>query len=96
MPPDTVVHTGELVAFRLDSDVKAELEQLAEQGHQSLEDLLRDLARAHVAAERRRAFAAEARRQCLEAAKAARDPQSDEAEVMRWIEEVADTAGWEA
>ncbi len=32
---------------------------------------------------RRRAFEAEARRQCLEANAAARDPDSDEAAVMR-------------
>jgi hypothetical protein len=35
---------------------------------------------------RRRAFEAEARRQCLEANAAAQDPSSDEAAVMRELE----------
>ncbi len=87
---------ADTVTFRLDPALKAELTGLAEQEHKSLGELLRELARDRVEREHRLAFEAEARRQSLLIAKRARDPGSDEAEVMRWIEETADRAGWEA
>jgi hypothetical protein len=40
------------------------------------------------------AFAIEAQRQSRVLAERAADPSSDEVEVMRWIEDVADTDGW--
>ena len=100
MPPDTAADAGDLVTLRLEFGLRAELASLADRDHKSMEDLLRELARAHVAAERRRAFEAEARRQCQDKphqlAERAKDAASDEAEVLRWIERVADTDGWEA
>ncbi|WP_457832468.1 antitoxin MazE-like protein [Staphylococcus aureus] len=52
--------------------------------------------RAYVERRRERAFAAEARRQSRVLAAAASDPNGEEAEIMRWIEQVADTDGWKA
>ncbi len=56
--------------------------------------VVRDFMRAYVKQRERRAFESEARRQSLLLAEAARDPNSDEAEVMRWIEGVADKEAW--
>ena len=77
---------GDTVTFRIDPGLKAELANVASRHHQSLGELLRNLARDRVAAEHRHAFEAEARRQSLEAAAAARDPHSDEHAVMRELE----------
>jgi hypothetical protein len=49
-------------------------------------ELMRDLVRRHVAGREHRAFEIEARRQSLSIAQRARDPASDEAQVMREIE----------
>jgi len=81
------------VTFRIDPELKEELIKLADQDHKSLGELMRELARDEVAQAERRAFEAEARRQCREIA-AAYDADNDEAEVTRWTEEVADTEGW--
>lgn len=79
-------HKADSVTFRIDPSLKAELSRLAERDRKSLGELLRDLARERVKLEHRRAFEAEARRQSLEAAAAARDPGTDEAAVMRELE----------
>ena len=50
--------------------------------------------RAYVKQRERRVFEAEARRQSAAVAGRARDPASDEAEVMRWIEGAADDEAW--
>ena len=52
--------------------------------------VLRDFMRAYVKQRDRRTFEAEARRQLLEAAATARDPNSDEYAVMREIEAAFD------
>jgi predicted transcriptional regulator len=96
MPDSAAVHHGESVTFRIDPALKAELARVAEQDRKSLGELLRELVRDRVAQERRRAFEAEARRQSLLIAERARDPNSDEAEVTRWIAEVTDPEGWGA
>ncbi|MFT0548628.1 hypothetical protein ACMHYO_20120 [Allopusillimonas ginsengisoli] len=77
---------GDTVTFRIDPGLKAELTEVAGRQHQSLGELLRNLVRDRVAMERRHAFEAEARRQSLEAAALARDPQSDEHAVMHELE----------
>jgi hypothetical protein len=92
--PSTGAAKGETVTFRIDPALKAELTRLAEQDAKSLGELMRELAQNRVDDERRRAFAAEARRQSLLIAASATDPNSDEAAVMRWIEENADTGEW--
>lgn len=86
------------VTFRVDPALKAELARLAERNDQSLGELLRELARERIALERRRAFAAEARRQSLAIAERARDPSTDEHALMRELEaELADPGDeWKA
>ncbi|MFC0269480.1 hypothetical protein [Kushneria aurantia] len=84
--PSVTTPKGDTVTFRIDPGLKAELADIADRHHQSLGELLRNLARDRIAEEHRRAFEAEARRQSLEAAAAARDPQSDEHAVMRDLE----------
>lgn len=84
--PNATTSKGDTVTFRIDPGLKAELVNVAGRHHQSLGELLRNLARDRVAAEHRRAFEAEARRQSLEAAAASSDQRSDEHAVMRELE----------
>lgn len=84
--PSMTTSKGDTVTFRIDPGLKAELVNVAGQCHQSLGELLRELARDRVAAEHRRAFEAEAHRQSLEAAAATSDPDSDEYTVMQELE----------
>lgn len=85
---------GETVTFRIDPVLKSELTKLAERDAKSLGELMRELAQRRIDDEHHRAFAAEARRQSLLIAACAADPESDEAAVMRWIEENADLGEW--
>jgi predicted transcriptional regulator len=73
----------ETVTFRIDSTLKAELNRLAAEQHQSLGALIRDLAAQRVLQERRKRFEAEADRQSRAIAAAAKDPSTDEYAVMR-------------
>ena len=57
---------------------------------------MRDFMRAYVERQRERAFTAEAKRRSRMLTDSAADPRRDEANVMRWIEDVADTDGWTA
>ena len=75
-----------MVTVRLDPALKADLAKVAKQESKALGELLRELIREHVARRKRQDFEAEAHRQSLEAAAAARDPDSDEAQVMRELE----------
>jgi|SRR4249920_270088 hypothetical protein len=77
---------SETVTFRIEPALKDQFAEIAEQEHKPVGELLRELVRQHVKQRERLAFEAEARRQCLEAAAAARDPNSDEAQVMRELE----------
>jgi predicted transcriptional regulator len=76
----------EMVTARLDPALKADLAELARQESKAMGELLRDLIREHIARKKRQEFEAEAHRQSLETAAAARDPQSDEAQVMRELD----------
>lgn len=76
----------EMVTVRLDPTLKAELAEVAKQESKAVGELLRELIRERVARKKRQDFEAEAHRQSLEAAAAARDPKSDEAQVMRELE----------
>jgi Ribbon-helix-helix protein, copG family len=76
----------ETVTFRIDSALKDELTEAAEEQAKPIGQLLRDLVRDHIKQKKRREFEAEARRQSLECAAAARDPNSDEAQVMRELD----------
>ena len=82
--------------FRIDPQLKAEFQTATEAEDKPAAQVLRDFMRAYVEQQRQRAFAAEARRQSRLLAEHAADPASDEAEVMRWIEDVSDTEGWTA
>jgi predicted transcriptional regulator len=82
--------------FRVDPTLKADFQRATEAADKPAAQVLRDFMRAYVERQRERAFAAEARRQSRVLAEHAADPSSDEAEVMRWIEDVSDTNGWTA
>ena len=75
-----------MVTVRLDPALKADLADVAKQESKALGELLREPIREHVARKKRQDFEAEAHRQSLEAAAVARDPDSDEAQVMRELE----------
>ncbi len=77
---------AETVTFRIDPELKAALAEIAQRESKPVGELLRELVRERVEQKRRRAFEAEARRQSLEAAAVARDPNTDEAAVMRELE----------
>jgi len=76
----------EMVTVRLDPALKADLAELAKRESKAMGELIRELIREHIARKKRQEFEAEAHRQSLEAAAAARDPKSDEAQVMRELE----------
>jgi hypothetical protein len=76
----------EIVTFRLDATLKDEFVGIAQEEDKPVGELLRELVREHVKRRKRLAFEAEARRQCELLNAAARDPNSDEAQVMRELE----------
>ncbi len=82
--------------FRIDPKLKAEFQTATEADDKPAAQVLRDFMRAYVERQRERVFAAEAKRQSRVLAERAADPGSDDAEVIRWIEDVADTDGWTA
>lgn len=82
--------------FRVDPKLKAEFQSATEAEDKPAAQVLRDFMRAYVARRKGRGNAAEARRHSRLIAGRAIDPDSDEAEVMRWIEDVADYDGWAA
>lgn len=73
--------------FRLDPALKSAFMRSAAAEHRRPAELLRDLMRDHLARKERRTFEEEARRQCLIIAAAARNPEGDEARVMRELED---------
>ena len=75
---------GQLLNFRIDPELKARFAKAAETQEKPVAEVLRDLMRAYVAAIEKRRLAAEARRQSQLIAES-----PDEAEVMRWIEDVS-------
>ena len=82
--------------FRVDPALKAAFQSATEAEDKPAAQVLRDFMRAYVERHHQRAFAAEAQRQSGLIAARAADPNSDEAEVMRWIEDVMSTEGWTA
>lgn len=76
----------ETVTFRIDAALKDEFAEIAEEEAKPVGELLRELIRERVKQQRRLAFEAEARRQSLECAAAAQDPNSDEAQVTRELD----------
>ena len=82
--------------FRIDPKLKAEFQTATEAEDKPAAQVLRDFMRAYVKRQRERLLTAEARRQSHVLAEQATTPVNDEVEVMRWIEDVADTEGWTA
>jgi hypothetical protein len=76
----------ETVTFRIDSALKTAFAQIAAEESKPVGELLHELVRDRVERKVRREFAAEARRQSLEAAAAAQDQRNDEAAVLRELE----------
>ena len=76
--------------FRIDPALKAAFTAATEAEDRPAAQVLRDFMRAYVQRRERRAFATAARRQSQAAAARARDPQSDEAAVMREIADELD------
>jgi antitoxin component of RelBE/YafQ-DinJ toxin-antitoxin module len=83
--PQTIAHPREsTLNLRIDSALKIEFAAAVEAEDRPASEVLRALMRGYVDQARRRRFAAEARRQSeLIAA------SEDEAEVMRWIQDVS-------
>ena len=76
----------EIITVRVPPGLKAAFTEIAQQESKPVGELLRELILDRVKQKERREFEAEARRQCLEIAAAARDPNSDEAAVMRELD----------
>lgn len=96
MPRQSQHPKEESFNFRIDPKLKAEFQNATEAEDKPAAQVLRDFMRAYVERQRERAFTTEARRQSRLLTERAADPGSDEAGVMRWIEDVSDTAGWTA
>lgn len=77
--------------FRIDPKLKSEFQTAAEAEDKPAAQVLREFMRAYVARHHQRALTEEAQRQSRLIAARAADPGSDEAEVMRWIEDVSST-----
>jgi antitoxin component of MazEF toxin-antitoxin module len=94
--PRTTQHPKETsFNLRIDPNLKAAFTAATEAEDKPAAQVVRDFMRAYVKVRERRAFEVEARRQSLLIAEAARDPNSDEAAVMREIEaELADASFW--
>ena len=86
MPRLTTEPKADTMTFRIDPQTKAAITAVARSEDKPVGELLRELVRGRIEEGHRRLFEAEARRQSLEAAAAAKDPNSDEARVMRELE----------
>lgn len=86
MARTTLEPKDETVTFRIAPALKAAFAEIAEQERKPVGELLREMVRARIEQKQRREFEAEARRQSLLLAEAARDPNSDEAAIMRELD----------
>ncbi|MBV8121655.1 MAG: hypothetical protein JO081_17160 [Alphaproteobacteria bacterium] len=93
MPRTSQHPKDESFNFRIDPKLKAEFQSATEAEDKPAAQVLRDFMRAYVDRHRRRVFATEALRQSRLIAARAADPSSDEAEVMRWMEDVSNDDG---
>jgi predicted DNA-binding protein len=76
----------EPVNFRLGRSYKQALQKLAREQDKAVGELIREVVEEYVADQERAAWEAEARRTALELGRAARDPRSDEAEMLRILD----------
>jgi len=86
MPRTSAEPKLDVITFRIAPDLKAAFAEIADAEAKPVGELLRELVRERVEQKRRREFEAEARRQSLAAAALARDPNSDEAAVLRELD----------
>lgn len=87
--PQTLIPSRETTFnLRIDAALKAEFAAAVEAEDRPAAEVLRSMMRDYVMEAKRRRFAAEARRQSQMIADA-----KDEAEVMRWIQDVSATDG---
>jgi|SRR5437763_14349617 predicted DNA-binding protein len=77
---------AEIMTFRISPALKAALSEIAVEEAKPVGELLRELIERRVKEKERLEFEAEARRQSLLIAEAAKDPNSDEAQVMRELD----------
>jgi Protein of unknown function (DUF3018) len=84
MPEATERNRNTTLNLRVDAALKADFVAAVEAEDRPAAEVLRKLMRNYIAEARRRRFLAEARRQSQEIA-----ASKDEAEVMRWIEDVS-------
>src|ERR1700712_2151771 len=82
--------------FRVDPKLKAAFTAATADEDKPAGQVLRDFMRRYVEHRRQRAFELEARQQSRLIAERGADPASDEAEIMRWIDNVSDAEGWTA
>jgi antitoxin component of RelBE/YafQ-DinJ toxin-antitoxin module len=94
--PRTTQHPKEAsFNMRIDPKLKEAFTKAAEAEDKPAAQVVRTFMRAYVRQRERRAFEAQARRDSLLIAERARDPNSDEAQVMREIEaDLADESFW--
>jgi predicted DNA-binding protein len=85
--------------FRLGRSYKEALDRLANEQDKAVGQLVREVIEEYVTSQARAAWEAEARRTAAELAEAARDPESDEAATLRFLdatlEEFAKEWVWE-
>src|SRR6266478_712372 len=81
---------ADIITFRIPPALTAAFAEIAREEAKPVGELLRDLIRERVKRKERLEFEAEARRQSLIIAKAAEDPNSDEAAVMRELDALFD------
>ena len=96
MPRTSTRPKVESFNFRVDPELKAAFAAATAEEDRPAGQVLRDFMRGYVARRQEHAFSAEAKRQSLLVAQLAAVSDSEEAEVMRWMEDVSDTEGWTA
>jgi hypothetical protein len=77
--------------FRVEPELKAAFTAATADEDKPAGQVLREFMRGYVERRRDEAFRKEAKRQSQVLARRATDPASDEAQVMRWIDDVSDT-----
>jgi hypothetical protein len=80
--------------FRVDPELKAAFTAATAEEEKPAGQVLREFMQGYIQHRSERVSAEEARRQARLIAERAADPASDEAAVMRWIEEVSEVGGW--
>lgn len=72
--------------FRVDPELKSAFTAATEAADRPAAQVLREFMRGYVSAQERKAYQAEARRQSLAIAELAKDPNSDEAQILRELD----------